>query len=59
LKLKYDKLLSTSAFNFDLRRYIMGRITIDAAADCSRHTTVRVEGRGLHSCIFQLNLSRF
>ena len=48
LKLKCDVLLSTSAFK--LRRY---------TAPPTPDAVYNVEGRGLHSSTFHLNLSRF
>jgi len=50
LKLKCDKLLSSCAFNFNLRRYSEAlTFSFDMSAD----------GRGLHSYTFRLNLSTF
>jgi hypothetical protein len=51
LKLEYDVLLSTSAFEFNLRRYNKDKQT-------ALHWAC-VRGRGLHSSTFQLTLSRF
>jgi hypothetical protein len=48
LKLKYDKLLSNVAFNFNLRRYSQEFLK----------WALQPPGRGLHSSTFQLNLSR-
>jgi len=56
LKVKYDTVLSTFAFNFKLRRYIEAeRISVDHVA----RDTSAVAGRGLHSFQFQPNLSSF
>jgi len=49
LKLIYDGLLSTFAFNFNLRRYIMVDLVFNAW----------LMGRGLHSSTFELNVSTF
>jgi hypothetical protein len=61
LKLKCNKLLSTFAFNFNLRRYReVGRW---GEALVYQYLLQRYPGkvhtRGLHSSISQLNLSRF
>jgi hypothetical protein len=62
LKLKYDELLSSFAFKFNLRRYTMAdsRLT-QAAMDCDLGASVAARvafhGRGLHSFPFPLNLS--
>jgi hypothetical protein len=57
-KLKYCTLLSSSAFDFNLRRYIKAimnsGLTFERFADANTDMT----GRGLHSFSFQLNLSR-
>ena len=52
LKLKYEELLSSFAFNFDLRRYPMYQLKATIAGELA-------PGRDLHSPTFQLNLSRF
>ena len=68
LKLKCDILLSTSAFNFNLRRCTMGAVVnlqgiveeletkLQAAMKSPQGNGGR--GRGLHSFPFLLNLSR-
>jgi len=52
LKLKWEILLSISAFKFNLRRYRAVRMLRLRRAG-------RAGGRGLHSSTSQLNLSRF
>jgi hypothetical protein len=64
LNLKCGVLLSSFAFKFNLRRYIMGDDGIDTIADAARTTAGtatrrRLLGRGLHPSTSQLNLSRF
>jgi len=54
LKLKVDELLSSSAFEFNLRRYIKGLPATHGTT--KKH---RAHGRGLHSSTSQLNLSCF
>jgi len=54
LKLIYYEPLSTFAVKFNLRRY-----TKAFASTLVLHGDVAVVGRGLHSSISQLNLSRF
>ena len=51
LKLEYDELLSSSAFQLNLRRYIEG-------LESDIKFVVAGLGRGLHSSSSQLNLSR-
>jgi len=51
LKLNCDVLLSTSAFTFNLRRYLLGLA-------CAGVQTL-LSGRGLHSSTFRLNSSAF
>jgi len=50
LKLKYDKLLSSVAFKFNLRSYTEGLET---------HRGSIALGRGLHSSTCRLNVSAF
>jgi len=52
LKLKHDKLVSSFAFIFNLRRYIKAQKGMQLPE-------ANIMGRGLHSSTFQLNLSRF
>jgi len=53
LKLEYDGLRSNFGFRFDLRRYIKdNKLNLDEYAGL-------LNGRGLRSSTFQLNLSRF
>jgi hypothetical protein len=65
LTLKCDKLLSTSAFKCDLRRYISGPLPFTMYSLFTTPSTsvalsaVELGRRGLHSCTFQLNISRF
>ena len=56
LELKHDGLLPNFAFKFNLRRYTMGA-AVGTAREIVRGEGV--QGRGLHSSTFQLNLSRF
>jgi hypothetical protein len=70
LKLEYDKLLSSFAFKFNLRRYNEDKQPTvtnirthqfsvwPARGPFSGNTEVTVTGRGLHSLTFQFNLSR-
>ena len=60
LKLNCDVLLSTSAFKFNLRRYIMGAAAVlfVLALEHRLPNVKTIVGRGLHSSTFQLNLSR-
>jgi hypothetical protein len=74
LKLKCDILLSTSAFEFNLRRYITESLVgyqkeidlFDSAGDVDLREVMSDKmthladklGRALHSFMFQLNLSR-
>jgi len=70
LKLECDELLSIFAFNFNLRRFMMGSDLLYEAHHAAVLPAVirrrlaaggrcRVVGRGLHSSASQLNLSRF
>ena len=52
LKLKYDEPLSTFGFNFDSRRYHQGKQKDKDLA------VFAIDGGGLHSFNFQLNLHR-
>ena len=54
LKLKCDILLSTSAFKFNLRRYIVPFAGVGAEDAFD----IVLDGRALHSPTFQLILSR-
>jgi len=54
LKLEHDNLLSSFAFELNLRRYDM-----DLQSNSAALAEEQAEGRGLHSSTFQLNLSRF
>jgi len=54
LKLNCDELLSTFAFNFNLRRYdMLRRRALEGAPYCHN------DGKGVHSSTSQLNLNRF
>jgi len=55
LKLNYNNLLSSFAFNPNLRRYMEGEAM--RGADGGEAST-GIVGRGLHSSTSQLNLSR-
>jgi hypothetical protein len=56
LKLIYDGPLSYSAFKFKLRRYIMAIYELQQAGYTNLY---HLEGRGLHSSTFRLNVSAF
>ena len=58
LKLKCDILLSTSAFNFNLRRYTVEWQSVDLSL-AVENTLQTMDGRGVHPSTLQLNLSRF
>ena len=62
LKLQYDETLSNFAFNIALRHYNLGEISANLLSSLGPGDDVDEElmhGRGLHSFIFQLNLSAF
>ena len=56
LKLNCNKLLSASAFKFNLRRYSMEFVQLLLARGADPNVTMK-GGRGLHLFPFQLNLS--
>jgi hypothetical protein len=58
LILRYNVLLSTSAFKFSLRRYNAENVhAVIVTSGCDRGP-IAFCGRGSHSSTFQLNLSR-
>ena len=62
MKPKCDILLSTFAFEFNLRCYDWERLDIDpffTPRTAEEREEFGEDGRGLHSYTFQLNLSRF
>ena len=61
LKLNCDELRSTSAFKFNMRRFMMKDDAEDAAPSYSAAMTpfAALVGRGLHSSTFRLNVSAF
>jgi len=54
LKLKHDGLLSNFGFKFNLRRYAAVRVFQAVNAQVKGD---KLDGRGLHSSTFQLNVS--